>query len=171
MTTTTAAPAPTRRGGHWLALAGWIGLSLLAGAIGGIASLDAREFYAALHRPSWAPPGWLFGPVWTALYVMMGVAAWLVWREPPSDDRRRGLALFVAQLALNALWTWLFFAWRAGALASAEIVLLWVAIASVMVLFGRVRRPAAWLLLPYLAWVTYASALTFAVWRANPGSL
>ncbi len=157
----------------WLALVGWVALSLSAGAVGGLASLNAREFYATLIRPSWAPPGWLFGPAWTVLYVLMGVAAWLVWRERPlADDataaiRRRGLTLFVAQLALNALWTWLFFYWRAGAWASGEIVVLWLAIACVALLFARVRGAAAWLLVPYLAWVTYATALTFAVWRAN----
>ena len=104
---------------RWLALAGWIALSALAGAVGGIASLDAREFYGALTRPGWAPPGWVFGPVWTTLYVLMGIAAWLVWKAQPATpdsnaSRRRGLALFVVQLVLNALWTWLFFAWRQG---------------------------------------------------------
>ena len=173
----SAAASPPRATRSWLALAGWIALSLLAGAVGGYASLNAREFYAALARPGWAPPGWLFGPVWTVLYVLMGVAAWLVWREPvvpgsaPDAIRRRGLVLFVAQLVLNALWTWIFFAWRAGAWAFAEIVVLWLLIATTMALFGRVRRPAAWLLAPYLAWVTYATALTLALWRANPGQL
>lgn len=161
---------------HPLGLAGWVALSLLAGAIGAVASANAREFYGALVTPSWAPPGWLFGPVWTVLYVLMGVSAWLVWRERPATardraTRRLGLRLFVAQLVMNALWTWLFFAWRRGAWAFVEIVALGLMIVTVMVLFARIRRPAAWLLLPYLVWVSYASALTWAVWQGNPGVL
>lgn len=160
-----------------LALLGWLGVSLLAGAVGSVASLNARDFYATLERPVWAPPGWLFGPVWTVLYVLMGVAAWLVWRARlPSNgataaSQRRGLRLFFVQLALNALWTWLFFSWRAGAWAFAEIVALGLVIAWVIVLFARVRGVAAWLLVPYLVWVTYAAALTFAVWRSNEALL
>lgn len=160
----------------WLALVGWIALAAAAGAAGAIASRDAATFYGALAKPAWAPPGWLFGPVWSALYLLMGVAAWLVWRERPSTDagqaaRRRGLALFVGQLVLNALWTWLFFAWREGAAAFGEIVLLWLAVAATAWHFGRVRPLAAWCLVPYLAWVSFAAALTWAVWQRNPGQL
>ena len=160
----------------WLGLVGWIVLSGLAGAIGSVASARSREFYATLVRPEWAPPGWLFGPVWSTLYVLMGIGAWLVWRTRPdgrvsAERRRRGLQLFVAQLVLNALWTWLFFAWRQGALAFAEILLLWAAIALTAWHFARVRALAAWCLVPYLAWVTFAAALTWAVWRGNPGRL
>ena len=166
-----------RRGAaSWLALVGWLAAAAAAGAIGGIASRNAGDFYGALAKPAWAPPGWLFGPVWTTLYVMMGVAAWLVWRaRPPAPAdraaRRRGLVLFGAQLGLNALWTWLFFAWRQGAAAFAEILLLWAAVAATMSLFNRVRPPAAWLLAPYLAWISFAAALTWAVWQRNPGQL
>ncbi len=158
----------------WLALAGWLALSLAAGAAGAVASVNSRADYAALRQPAWAPPGWLFGPVWTTLYLMMGVAAWLVWRERApavAGDRRRGLVLFVAQLVLNALWTWLFFAWRQGAWAFAEIVVLWVLIAACAWAFARVRAVAGWLLVPYLAWVAFATALTWAMWRGNPGAL
>jgi tryptophan-rich sensory protein len=160
----------------WLALVGWIALAGTAGAVGAVASLNAREFYGSLAKPAWAPPGWVFGPVWSTLYVLMGVAAWLVWRAVPAssagrDDRQRGLALFVAQLVLNALWTWLFFAWRRGALALGEIVLLWLAVAVTAWSFGRVRPLAAWLLVPYLGWVSFATALTWAVWQCNPGQL
>lgn len=159
-----------------LALVGWLALVTVAGAIGAVASRDAGSFYGVLTKPSWAPPAWLFGPVWTALYLLMGVAAWLVWREQPADaamqrERRLGLTLFVVQLALNALWTWLFFAWRQGLWAFLEIGLLWVVVALTAWQFARVRRLAAYLLLPYLAWVAFAAALTWAVWRANPGRL
>ena len=160
----------------WLALVGWVGLAAMAGAIGAIASRDAGVFYGALAKPSWAPPGWLFGPVWSALYVLMGIAAWLVWRVQPAtsaerETRRRGLALFVAQLGLNALWTWLFFAWREGALAFGEIALLLLAVFVTTWHFGRVRPLAAWCLVPYLGWVGFAMALTWAVWQRNPGQL
>ena len=155
-----------------LSLAGWIALSLAAGGVGAIASVDSREFYAALERPSWAPPGWLFGPVWTTLYVLMGVAAWLVWRAPRAARLRvRGLWLFVLQLVLNALWTWIFFHWRSGAWALAEIALLWLLIVAVIACFAKVRPPAAWLLAPYLGWVTFAMALTWSVWQRNPMEL
>jgi tryptophan-rich sensory protein len=161
---------------RWFALLGWIALSLLAGAIGGIASMNAREFYGALAQPEWAPPGWVFGPVWTTLYVLMGIAAWLTWKTRPASPelaaiRRRGLALFIAQLVLNALWTWLFFAWRQGAAALVEIIVLWMTIAVVIALFARVRPLAAWLLVPYLAWVSFAAALTWAIWQRNPEQL
>ena len=164
---------PTR---SWLSLLGWVALAVTAGAVGGIASRDAGTFYGALAKPTWAPPGWVFGPVWSALYLLMGVAAWLVWRAPfapPHEPaaRRRALALFVGQLALNALWTWLFFAWRRGALAFGEIALLWLAVASTSWLFGRVRPLAGWLLAPYLAWASFATALTWAIWQRNPGLL
>jgi translocator protein len=160
----------------WLALLGWIALAATAGAIGALASRDAAVFYGALTKPAWAPPSWLFGPVWSALYLMMGVAAWLVWRaapDTPADhaSRRRGLVLFVGQLGLNALWTWLFFAWRQGAMAFAEIVLLWLAVAVTAWHFHRVRPLAAYLLVPYLGWVTFATALTWTLWQRNPGQL
>lgn len=154
-----------------LPLVGWIALCLLAGAVGAIASADAPAFYAQLDLPSWAPPAWLFGPVWTALYVAMGVAAWLVWLRPRSEQRRIALALFVVQLAANVLWSWLFFAWRLGAWSFAEIVVLWLLIAATIVAFYRLRPAAAMLLVPYLAWVSFASALDFTIWRANPALL
>ena len=169
---------PERRGSSaWLTLAAWIALCLAAGGVGAIASAGSREFYASLERSQWAPPGSVFGPVWTTLYILMGIAAWLVWRERPAEGtaaakaRSAGLALFVAQLALNALWTWLFFHWRQGSWAFAEIIVLWIAIAVTMFLFARVNRLAALLLLPYLGWVSFATALTLDVWRRNPGLL
>lgn len=163
-------------GPRWLGLAGWLALVTVAAALGGLASRDAGSFYGALERPAWAPPAWLFGPVWTTLYLLMGVAAWLVWRVRPGNAeasaiRRRGLALFVGQLVLNALWTWLFFAWRQGALAFGEVVLLCLAVVATIWYFSRVRPLAAWCLVPYLAWASFAMALTWAVWRRNPGQL
>jgi translocator protein len=149
----------------------WLLVAFAAAAVGGFASASAGEFYRDLVRPSWAPPGWLFGPVWTVLYALMGVAAWLVWRARGFGDARRALLVFVVQLAANALWTWLFFVWRQGGLAFAEILLLLALIVATMVLFWRVSELAAVLLFPYLLWVSFASALTLATWQLNPGLL
>jgi benzodiazapine receptor len=149
----------------------WLLVAFTAAAVGGLASTSASEFYRDLVRPSWAPPGWLFGPVWTVLYALMGVAAWLVWRARGFRGARKALLVFVVQLAANALWTWLFFVWRQGALAYAEILLLLGLILATIVLFWQVSRFAAVLLLPYLLWVSFASALTLSTWRLNPGLL
>ena len=151
-----------------LGLAGWLGVTFAAAALGGVASASAGEFYGSLDRPPWAPPSSLFGPVWSVLYLLIGVAAWLVWRKAGFARARGALTLFLAQLLANALWTWIFFAWRQGALAFVEIVVLWVMIALTIVLFWRVSRPAGALLLPYLLWVSFAAALTYAIWRRNP---
>lgn len=145
----------------------WIGLSMLTGVIGGLASLDAATFYAQLDRPSWAPAASLFGPVWTVLYLMMGVAALLVSRSG-QEGSRRALTLFAIHLPVNALWSWLFFYWKSGAGSFACIIVLWLMIAMVIALFARVRPISAALLVPYLAWVTFAVALNYAVWQRNP---
>lgn len=154
-----------------IALFAWLALAFTAAAVGAIASVDASLFYAELARPAWAPPASVFGPVWTALYALMGVSAWLVWRERGAAWRRPALALFVAQLAANALWSWLFFYWKRGALAFAEVLLLLALIAVTLLFFWSVRRLAGVLMLPYLAWVAFACVLTWSVWRANPGLL
>ena len=159
------------RSRQWLGLAGWLALAFATAAVGAAASVSAKPFYAELMRPAWAPPGWLFGPVWTTLYALMGVSAWLVWRERGFAGARTALALFIVQLAVNALWSWLFFAWRLGGPAFAEVLLLWCLIVATVFAFWRIKPLAAVLLLPYLAWVTFAAALTFAVWRLNPALL
>lgn len=142
-----------------------------AAAVGAIGSMNAPQFYGQLVQPDWAPPTWLFGPVWTLLYAAMAFAAWLVWRKGPTATVTVALSVFFLQLALNALWSWMFFAWRQGAGAFAEIILLWLLIAYCIVLFRRIQPFSAYLLWPYLAWVSFASALNFALWRANPGIL
>lgn len=139
-----------------------------AAVLGGLASRGAPVFYAQLARPSWAPPAGVFGPVWSLLYTLMAVAAWLVAREPAAPGRRWALGLFVAQLAANALWSWLFFAWRDGRLAFVDVLLLLALVALTAWCFWRVRPLAGLLLLPYLAWVGFASVLTWAVWQRNP---
>ncbi len=149
-----------------LGLLGWLFAAFAAAAVGAVASVDAPSFYAQLNKPSWAPPAGVFGPVWTVLYALMGVAAWLVWRSP--GPKRAALTLFGAQLAANALWSWLFFAWHRGALAAVEILVLLALIVAMIVAFCRISRLAALLMIPYLLWVSFASVLTWAVWRSNP---
>ena len=156
----------------WLALAAWIGGSLATSAVGAIASTRAPEFYAELAKPAWAPPSGVFGPVWTVLYIMMGIAAWLVWREGGWNGRGKlALRLYIVQLVLNAMWTWIFFVWHRGALALAEILLLTAIVTVTAVLFARVRLVAGLLLVPYIAWLLYATALTWSVWQRNPAAL
>jgi len=154
-----------------LGLFGWLLASFATASIGGLASINAAGFYGQLVQPSWAPPPWVFGPVWSVLYILMGVAAWLVWREHGFRDARAALILYAVQLAANALWSWLFFAWHLGAVAFAEIILLWFLIAATISRFWRLHRSAGMLLLPYLAWVTFAAGLNFALWRLNPAFL
>ncbi len=148
-----------------------LALSFSAAAVGGLGAADAGTFYSQLVRPSWAPPGWLFGPVWSVLYTLMGVAAWLVWKRAGLAGAREALILFVIQLVANALWSWLFFAWHIGAAAFAEVLVLWLLIVATIRAFWRLRRLAAVLLIPYLGWVSFAAILTFSVWQRNPGQL
>lgn len=147
---------------------GWLVVSFVTSAVGAIASITTREFYVELTQPSWAPPGWLFGPVWTILFAMMAIAAWLVWRNGGFSNNRVALALFLAQLVLNGLWSWLFFAWHQGALALADITLLWILIAATIIAFWKVRPLAGMLLVPYLLWVSFAAVLSYTMWQLNP---
>ena len=151
-----------------LGLIGWFIVSFAASAVGAVASIQAKSFYSQLAQPEWAPPAFLFGPVWTALYALMAIAAWLVWRSGGFRSNRFALSLFLVQLALNALWSWLFFAWQRGALAFVDIVLLWILIVATLVSFWRVRPLAGALLIPYLLWVSFASALNYTLWQLNP---
>jgi translocator protein len=154
-----------------LGLLGSLVVTFAAAWLGAVASMDAGSFYAQLARPTWAPPSSWFAPVWSVLYALMAIAAWLVWRRGGFKANRAALLLYLVQLAANSLWTWLFFAWHQGALAFAEILLLWVLIVATIVLFWRRSPLAGALLLPYLAWVSFASALTLSVWQLNPGVL
>jgi benzodiazapine receptor len=155
-------------------IAGLIGSLIIcfaAAGLGAMATQRAPEFYATLSQPSWAPPSSLFGPVWSALYTLMAIAAWLVWMKRDDPRARGALGLFLTQLVFNALWSWIFFAWQRGALAQIEIVTLVALIVMTVVAFWRVRPLAGALMLPYLAWVSFATALTFALVRNNPGVL
>ncbi len=154
-----------------LGLVAWLAVTFAAAAIGAAGSSSAGTFYRQLELPPWAPPGWLFGPAWTILYTLMALAAWLVWRIDGVRAARGALALYFAQLALNALWSWLFFAWHRGSAASAEILLLWAGIAATLAAFWRMRPLAGALLIPYLMWVSFATALSFSIWQRNPALL
>ncbi len=156
-------PAVPSRG--YAALAGWIVLCFSASAVG--AFFMPGEWYAGLAKPSWNPPNWIFGPVWTALYLMMAVSAWKVWRKGGFEAQRRPLGIFLTQLVLNVAWSPIFFGLHNPGLAFAEILLLWTAIVATLRAFLRVDRIAGMLLAPYLAWVTFASVLNFALWRLN----
>jgi tryptophan-rich sensory protein len=140
-------------------------LCFAAAAFGGL--FMPGEWYASLRKPPWNPPGWVFGPVWTALYTIMAAAAWQVWKRGGWAAQWRPLALFLVQLALNAAWTPLFFGLHWTGVAFAEIVLLWLAIGATLLAFRSVSRAAAWLLAPYLAWVSFAAVLNFTLWRLN----
>ena len=146
-------------------------LTFAVAALASVASVKAPAFYAALDKPAWAPPAGVFGPVWTLLYAMMAIAAWLVWKARGLRDSRAALTLYGVQLAANALWSFLFFAWGRGALAFVDIVVLWLLIAATFVAFWRIRAAAGLLLVPYLAWVSFATALNYAVWQRNPALL
>ena len=147
------------------ALIGWILLSFSAALPS--AWFMPGSWYFALNKPSWNPPGFLFGPVWSTLYTLMGIAAWLVWKRGGWPTQKRPLALFLLQLALNALWTPLFFGAHLMGPALAEMTLLWLAIAATIAAFLPVSKTAAALLVPYLLWVSFAAFLNFTLWRLN----
>ncbi|MEM8490580.1 MAG: TspO/MBR family protein [Pseudomonadota bacterium] len=140
-------------------------------AVGAAASFQARAFYGDLAQPDWAPPGWLFGPVWTVLFLLMAVSVWLVWRAGGFRERPWVAWVFIAQLACNALWSWLFFAWQLGLPALLDIVALWSLIALSIVGFWSITRLAGALLMPYLLWVSFAMALNYFLLELNPAVL
>ena len=166
----TLLTSPSRQP-HWTALAVLIVATGLTAAIGAPASIDAKDYYQSLTQPAWAPPASVFGPVWTVLYAMMCGAAWLVVRSLGTRGARPAMLLYGTQLLLNAGWTWLFFHWHTGARAFVEVLVLLLFVALTLVSFWRARALCGWLLLPCLAWVGFASALTLAMWRLNPGAL
>lgn len=143
----------------------WLLVTFVAAATGSIASITAATFYGSLVQPDWAPPAGVFAPVWTALFAMMGVAAWLAWRKAGFG---LGLNLYLVQLGVNALWSWLFFGWHLGGWALLDLLALWALIVATLIAFWRVSPFAGALLLPYLAWVTFAGFLNYTVWQLNP---
>jgi len=145
-----------------------IALTLAVGAIGAVTTAQSvGAWYATLHKPSFNPPNWLFGPVWTTLYVLMAVAAWRIYVTPDGRARRTALRLYVLQLGLNLAWSWIFFGLRAPLPALVELVMLLAAIVATTIAFARVQPSAALLLLPYLFWSGFALLLNFEIWRLN----
>jgi translocator protein len=140
-----------------------------AGGIGAVATASSvKTWYQTLKKPAWNPPSWIFGPVWTILYLMMGVASWLVWREQGrGEEKKTALAWYGTQLGLNTLWSLVFFGLRRIGLAGLEIGLLWTAILGTAVRFYRLRPLAGLLLVPYALWTTFAAILNATVWRLN----
>lgn len=156
-------------GVRWVILVGFIALSQGAGLVGSFFTAPAiNNWYATLARPEFAPPNWVFGPVWTTLYLLMGVAAFLVWQKGTRrTEVRVALGIFLLQLVLNTLWSILFFGLQSPGGAFIEIIFLWLAIAATIGAFARVSKPAAWLLAPYIAWVSFAAYLNYALWVLN----
>ena len=150
---------------RWFYLLFWITLCFSAGAVG--AQFTPGAWYAGLAKPAWTPPGWVFAPVWTTLYLLMAVAAWLVTLHGEWRQRRLPLGLFSLQLAVNAAWSWLFFGLQRPDWALVNIVVLWGLVSVTVVLFLKTRRVAGILLLPYWGWLTLAAALNAEIWRMN----
>jgi tryptophan-rich sensory protein len=153
---------------RWISLLFWIALCFaVAGVSGSWTASEVPGWYRTLTRPAIAPPNWVFGPVWTLLYLLMAVAAWQVSQSAASPLRTWGLALFLVQLALNFWWSPIFFRQHALGAALVEVVFLWAAIGATTLIFARVSQAAAWMMAPYWAWVTFASVLNEEFWRVN----
>lgn len=153
---------------RWLGLFLFIAICLLVEGLAGAMTASAIPgWYAGLKKPSWTPPAWVFGPVWTFLYLTMAVAAWLVWSKLGLPGASTPLILFGVQLIFNFAWSWIFFGLHLPGIAFLDIVLLWLAILATLIAFWRVTPAAGWLLVPYLTWVSYAATLNFAIWRSN----
>lgn len=167
MTSYGAAAGPEHRAhgaGQWWMLAGFVAAVVVTAGIGVLGVDGTSAEYRSLEQPAWAPPSWLFGPVWTALYAMIALAGWLAWRRAGFGP---ALTVYAVQLGLNAIWTPLFFGAGRYGLALLDIALLWVLIGVTVALFWRIWRPAALLLVPYWAWVSYATALNASIWYLN----
>ena len=150
-----------------LVLVGFVGACFLAAVTG--AMFPPGDWYERLAKPSWRPPNWLFAPTWTVIYLTIAVSGWMVWRKSGFAGAALPLAIYLLQLVLNAAWTPIFFGLRRPALAFFEIIMLWLSIVATIATFHSHSVAAAWLLLPYLAWVMFAAALNFTIWRLNRG--
>ena len=146
-----------------------IAIPLAIGAIAGyFTSSSVQGWFATINKPSFNPPNWLFAPVWTALYILMGIAFYLVWKsEPASVVKKTAITLYIIQLAFNFCWSFIFFYMHQPGWALVDIVLMWIFILLTIVWFGKITPAAAWLLVPYICWVSFATVLNFAVWKLN----
>jgi len=129
----------------------------------------AGSWYQTIQKPTWNPPGWIFGPVWTTLYIMMGIALFLVWKSGAAEGlKKTAITLFAIQLVLNFFWSFIFFKMEQPGWAFAEIIAMWVFILLTIFAFAKVNTTAAWLLVPYISWVSFASILNYTIWKLNP---
>lgn len=145
-----------------------IAVPLLVGfSAGQFTAAEIPTWYASIKKPSWNPPSWVFAPVWTTLYVMMGIAWFLIWKAPATEMKKWGMILFVLQLVLNFFWTFIFFAKHQPGAAFIEIVVLWLAILCTIIAFSKINKTAAWLLVPYISWVSFAAILNYTIWQLN----
>ena len=126
-----------------------------------------NSWYQAIQKPSWNPPNWIFAPVWTTLYVLMGIAFFLIWRSTDEKQKRTAIILFIIQLVANFLWSFIFFDQHQVSLAFAEIIILWLLILVTIFSFARINKVAAWLLVPYISWVSFAAILNYTIWQLN----
>lgn len=142
---------------------------MITGGISGFFTVTGVEsWYQYINKPSWNPPNWVFGPVWTTLYIMMGIGLFLVWKADASRDLKKiAMVLFGAQLLLNFFWSFIFFKLEQPGWAFAEIVVMWLFILMTIFAFAQVSKPAAWLLVPYISWVSFAAILNYTIWRMN----
>lgn len=138
------------------------------GSLGGIFTIaEIPNWYAGLNKPSFNPPNWLFGPVWTSLYTMMGIAFYLIWKQPATDTRKKAIQIFIIQFVLNFFWSIIFFSLHSIGAALIEIIVMWIFILLTIIQFSKLSKPAAWLLVPYIAWVSFATLLTASIWKLN----
>lgn len=156
---------------HWIKAVISLALPQVVGATAALVTQTGESsWYQSIQRPEWNPPGWVFGPVWTALYLMMGWAFYLVWKSPaPAETKRPAMILWIVQLVFNFFWTLIFFGAHQIGWALAEIAVLWLLILLTIFAFARVSKTAAWLLVPYISWVSFATLLTYTIWRLNAG--
>lgn len=146
-----------------------IAISLLAGIIGSVFTTPSIDgWYPGIIKPALNPPSWIFGPVWTTLFILMGIAAYLIWKKGlDRRDVRIALGIFVGQLVLNTFWSIIFFGFHSPGRAFIEVIFLWLAILTTIIVFAKISKPAAWLLVPYIFWVSFAMYLNYAIWMLN----
>lgn len=146
-----------------------IAIPLLVGGASGFFTITGVDsWYQTINKPSWNPPNWVFGPVWTTLYIMMGIALFLVWKEDTSEELKKiAIALFAVQLILNFFWSFIFFNQQQPGWALVEIIAMWFFILLTIFAFAQVNKTAAWLLVPYISWVSFATILNYTIWQLN----
>jgi len=145
-----------------------IALPLIVGSISGIAtSGNITTWFSTLNKPVFNPPSFLFGPVWTALYILMGISLFIVWMSPQGDARNYALVIFSIQLVLNFCWSFIFFHFKQVGWAFFEIILIWLSVLAMIIIFYRISKTAAFLQIPYLLWVSFATLLNGSIWRLN----